>query len=66
MFCCLILIIVILVAFYPIKEGFLPCIDCDKKEITPSVVQNPFVWPYSGSTCLNVRQANTPDHPQLE
>ncbi len=63
-----ILLIVIFVVFWPNVEGFLPCIDCGKKEVKTTInTVNPFVWPFSGTACLNnIRQSNTPDHALLE
>lgn len=51
----IVVFLLIVVFFMRARESYRSCRDC---ESTPrnSIILNPFIYPYSGSTCLDVTQ----------
>jgi len=51
----LVVIVIILVWYLYSKENYGVCNDCDNKVMPQDglVVLNPFIWPYSGTPCIN-------------
>lgn len=51
----LLIVAILLIIYFARKESFLPCIDCSDNYVPKKgvLVINPFVWPYSGTKCVD-------------
>lgn len=71
------ILIIAIVAYAQLREGFRSCYDCDHRPLNKNgvTVLNPFIWPYSATECVDSlylentkvqapKSPNVPDHAQ--
>ncbi len=62
----IVVLFLILIAYFASRESFLPCIDCSDNYVPKNgvLVINPYVWPYSGTKCVDDLYILNKDHGQ--